>query len=78
MYLSLLDVAANLVFALSRRSLSFPQAKSIEPTTEAEADWVKLVTSPTFMTEYQNAWTPVYNMLEDWREKGDFEGLIVK
>ncbi len=35
-------------------------AKSIEPTLEAEDEWVKLVTSPTFMTEYQNACTPGY------------------
>ena len=35
-------------------------AKSIEPTLEAEDEWVKLVTSPTFMTEYQNTCTPGY------------------
>ncbi len=35
-------------------------AKSIEPTTEAEDEWVKLVTGPTFMTEYQNTCTPGY------------------
>ncbi len=35
-------------------------AKSIEPTPEAEDEWVKLVTSPTFMTEYQNTCTPGY------------------
>src|SRR2546426_1456567 len=34
------------------------QAKSVEPTPEAEAEWVKLVTGPTVMTEYQNTCTP--------------------
>jgi cyclohexanone monooxygenase len=79
------------------------EAKSVEPTLEAEAAWVTLLTGPTFMTEYQKICTPgyyngegknegqgfievqypegavpFYNMLADWREKGDFEGLIVK
>ncbi len=36
------------------------RAKAVEPTTEAEAEWVKLLTGPTFMTEYQNACTPGY------------------
>ena len=79
------------------------EARSIEPTPEAEAEWVKLVTAPTFITEYQNTCTPgyyngegknegqgflesqypqgavaFYEMLAQWREKGDFEGLIVK
>ncbi len=34
--------------------------KSIEPSPEAEEEWVKLVTGPTFMTEYQNTCTPGY------------------
>jgi cyclohexanone monooxygenase len=75
----------------------------VEPTPEAEADWVKLVTGPSFMTDYQNACTPgyyngegqnsrqgfldsqypegavrFYDMLAQWREKGDLEGLIVE
>ena len=36
------------------------EAKSLEPTPEAEAEWVKIVTGPTFMTEYQNVCTPGY------------------
>ena len=36
------------------------EARSIEPTREAEEDWVKLVTGPTVMTEYQNTCTPGY------------------
>ena len=36
------------------------QAKSVEPTPEAEAEWVKVVTGPTVMTEYQNICTPGY------------------
>jgi len=35
-------------------------AKSVEPTPEAEAEWVKVVTGPTVMTEYQNVCTPGY------------------
>ena len=46
---------AHLVTQVEARS-----AKSIEPTLEAEDEWVKLVTSPTFMTEYQNTCTPGY------------------
>jgi len=79
------------------------ESRSVEPTPEAEADWVKLVTGPSFMTDYQNACTPgyyngegqnsrqgfldsqypegavrFYDMLAQWREKGDLEGLIVE
>jgi cyclohexanone monooxygenase len=36
------------------------KAKSVEPTPEAEAEWVKVVTGPTVMTEYQNVCTPGY------------------
>ncbi len=36
------------------------EAKSVEPTPEAEAEWVKVVTRPTVMTEYQNTCTPGY------------------
>ena len=36
------------------------EAKSVEPAPEAEDEWVKLVTGPTFMTEYQNTCTPGY------------------
>jgi hypothetical protein len=35
-------------------------AHSIEPTVEAEAEWVKLVTGATAMSEYQNTCTPGY------------------
>ena len=33
---------------------------SVEPTPEAEAEWVRRVTAPNFMTEYQNTCTPGY------------------
>ena len=36
------------------------QATSIEPTQEAEAEWVELMTKPNALTEYQNACTPGY------------------
>jgi cyclohexanone monooxygenase len=35
-------------------------ATTVEPTPEAEAEWVKRVTAPTFITEYQNTCTPGY------------------
>ena len=35
-------------------------AKSIEPTPEAEAEWVKIVTGPNMMTKYQSVCTPGY------------------
>ena len=46
---------AHLITQVSTRD-----AQSIEPTLEAEDEWVKLVTGPTFMTEYQNTCTPGY------------------
>ena len=77
--------------------------KAVEPTAEADDEWVKLVTAPNFMTEYQSVCTPGYyngegkqegtgflesfypdgavkfqDMLADWRETGEFEGLIAK
>lgn len=36
------------------------QVRSLEPTPEAEAEWVRLVARRTAMTEYQNACTPGY------------------
>ena len=89
---------AQLITLVNRRN-----AKSIEPTPEAEAEWVKIVTGPNMMTNYQNLCTPgyyngegtnegqgflqtvyphgalaFYDMLAEWRAKGDFDGLIVK
>ncbi|MGE0824388.1 MAG: flavin-containing monooxygenase [Candidatus Binatia bacterium] len=46
---------AHLVTELQKRG-----AKGMEPTPEAEDAWVKLVTSPTFMTVYQDVCTPGY------------------
>ena len=34
--------------------------KSIEPTTEAEAEWVRTVSQPGFMSDYQSTCTPGY------------------
>jgi cation diffusion facilitator CzcD-associated flavoprotein CzcO len=88
---------AELITLVNRRG-----AKSIEPTAEAEAEWVRIVKSPNPMTNYQSVCTPGYyngegtgdggflqavypkgalaffELLADWRQKGDFEGLIVK
>ena len=36
------------------------EGRSVEPTPEAEAEWVKIVTGPSFITEYQNNCTPGY------------------
>ncbi len=36
------------------------EGKSVEPTPAAEAEWVKLVTGRTFMTDYQSVCTPGY------------------
>jgi cyclohexanone monooxygenase len=35
-------------------------ATTVEPTAEAEAEWVRRVTAPSFITEYQNTCTPGY------------------
>jgi cyclohexanone monooxygenase len=48
-------------------------AKAVEPTGEAEAEWVKLVTGRTFMTEYQNTCTPGYYNGEG---KSDGQGFL--
>ena len=77
-------------------------AKSIEPTPEAEDEWVRIVNSPNPMTKYQSVCTPGYyngegtgeggflqavypkgalaffDVLAEWRQKGEFQGLIVK
>ncbi|HEV8713639.1 MAG TPA: monooxygenase, partial [Candidatus Binatia bacterium] len=61
--------AANFTYMLDEQAthvahvitqVSGRTAKSVEPTPEAEAEWVKLVTGPTVMTEYQNICTPGY------------------
>jgi cyclohexanone monooxygenase len=36
------------------------EGTSLEPSVEAEAEWVKLVTAPSMITEYQNTCTPGY------------------
>ena len=48
------------------------KAKAAEPTPEAEAEWVKLVTGPTFMTAYQDVCTPGYYNGEGKREGQGF------
>jgi cyclohexanone monooxygenase len=47
-------------------------AKTVEPTPAAEADWVELVTRPTFMTAYQDVCTPGYYNGEGKREGQGF------
>ncbi len=36
------------------------EGTSVEPSVDAEAEWVKLVTAPSMITEYQNTCTPGY------------------
>jgi cation diffusion facilitator CzcD-associated flavoprotein CzcO len=36
------------------------EAKTVEPTRQAEAEWVERVTRKTFMTDYQSTCTPGY------------------
>jgi cyclohexanone monooxygenase len=47
-------------------------AKTVEPTLEAESEWVKRVTGPTFMTAYQDVCTPGYYNGEGKREGQGF------
>jgi cation diffusion facilitator CzcD-associated flavoprotein CzcO len=79
------------------------EGRSVEPTKEAEAEWVKIVNGPSNMTDYLNTCTPgyyngegqnshqgfldsqypegavrFYEMLARWREKGEFEGLVIE
>jgi cation diffusion facilitator CzcD-associated flavoprotein CzcO len=79
--------------------------KAIEPTKQAEEDYLKLVMAPNAMTDYLANCTPgyynaegnakanhdgflqghypegglrFYEMLAEWRAKGDYAGLIVR
>ena len=79
--------------------------KSLDPTLQAEEDYLALVTAPNAMTDYLAACTPgyynaegnakanndgflqghypdgglrFYQMLAEWRAKGDYTGLVVR
>jgi cyclohexanone monooxygenase len=58
---------AHIVTEMNKRG-----AKGVEPTPEAEDAWVKLVTSPTFMTAYQDVCTPGYYNSEGKNEGQGF------
>ena len=60
---------AYLVAEANRRGL-----KSIEPTPEAEAEWVRTVSQPGFMSDYQSSCTPGYYNGEGSRGQGFLEG----
>jgi cyclohexanone monooxygenase len=47
------------------------EGRSVEPSPEAEAEWVKLVSGRTVMTEYQNTCTPGYYNGEGRLEEGE-------
>ena len=49
------------------------RSKVREPTPEAEAEWVELVTRPTALTAYQNACTPGYYNGEGQNVMGFFQ-----
>jgi cyclohexanone monooxygenase len=36
------------------------EGRAVEPTPEAETEWVKIVSAPSFITDYQNTCTPGY------------------
>jgi cyclohexanone monooxygenase len=55
----MLDEQANHVAHLLKQ-VNDRNGQSVEPTSEAEAEWVKLVTGATAMSEYQNTCTPGY------------------
>ena len=42
------------------KELRAREGSSIEPTADAEAEWVKIVTAPSPITDYQNTCTPGY------------------
>jgi cyclohexanone monooxygenase len=46
---------AHIVTQVKEREGSF-----VEPTPEAEAEWVKIVTGPSYIVDYQNTCTPGY------------------
>ncbi|MBI2801793.1 MAG: NAD(P)/FAD-dependent oxidoreductase [Gammaproteobacteria bacterium] len=79
--------------------------KALEPTKQAEEEWLALVTAPNAMTDYLANCTPgyynaegnatsnndgflqghypegglrFYEMLAEWRVKGDYAGLVVR
>jgi len=58
---------AHIVTEMNKRA-----AKGVEPTPEAEDARVKLVTSPTFMTAYQDVCTPGYYNSEGKNEGQGF------
>jgi len=42
------------------RQVKDREGRAIEPSPDAETEWVKIVTAPSFITEYQNTCTPGY------------------
>jgi len=58
-YVYMINGQANHVVHLITQ-VNARQMKSVEPTLEAEAEWVEIVSRPTALTAYQNACTPGY------------------
>jgi cation diffusion facilitator CzcD-associated flavoprotein CzcO len=61
---------AQLIMLMDKR-----KAKSIEPTAEAEAEWVRIVTGPNPMTKYQSVCTPGYYNGEGTSEGGFLQAV---
>jgi cyclohexanone monooxygenase len=61
---------AELITLVNRRD-----AKSIEPTREAEEEWVKIVNRPNPMTNYQSVCTPGYYNGEGTSEGGFLQAV---
>jgi cyclohexanone monooxygenase len=71
----MLDNQAKHVAALITQ-VNHRNAKSIEPTPEAEAEWVKIVTGPNMMTKYQSVCTPGYYNGEGTNEGQGFIQVV--
>jgi len=64
---------AQLITVVNRRG-----AKSIEPTPDAEAEWVRIVNSTNPMTKYQSVCTPGYYNGEGTSEGGFLQAVYPK
>jgi cyclohexanone monooxygenase len=80
-------LTANFTYMLNKQAHHVAQlitlvnsrdAKSIEPTPEAEAEWVQTVNSPNPMTNYQSVCTPGYYNGEGKGEGGFLQAVYPK
>jgi cyclohexanone monooxygenase len=80
-------LTANFTYMLNKQAYHIAQliaeverrdAKAIEPTPEAEAEWVRTVNSPNPMTKYQSVCTPGYYNGEGTGEGGFLQAVYPK